>query len=59
MTTTVRVLIECDKTCEIKVIEPDGSISATYTPRELRPQEFTEVYIYGEQAVSIKEAGNF
>lgn len=55
MTTTVKVLIEGNKACEVKV---EGDTS----PREpvvVKPGQFTTMYIHGEQSVSVKETGDF
>lgn len=59
MTTTVHVLIQGNKNCEVKVIEADGSVSTGYPPREVAPGSFTMIGIHGEQQVSVKEVGVF
>lgn len=59
MTTTVKVLIEGNKKCEVKVIEGDGSDSKSYPPRNVMPGSFTTVGIHGEQKVSVVETGEF
>ena len=59
MTTTVRVLIEGNKKCEVKVIEGNGSDSTSYPPRDVMPGSFTTVGIHGEQKVSVIETGDF
>ena len=59
MTTTVRILIEGNKACEVKVIEADGAESKSYLPRVVPPGTFTTVGIHGEQTISVKETGNF
>ena len=59
MTITVKVLIEGNKKATVKVIEADGTDSASYPPRDVSPQTFTTVGIHGEQSVSVKETGDF
>jgi hypothetical protein len=59
MTTTVKVLIEGNKECEVKVINEDGSDSTGYPPRNIKPNTFTTIAIHGEQTVSVKEIGGF
>lgn len=59
MTTTVRVLIEGNKACEVKVVEADGSDSKHYPPRDVRPGGFTYVCIHGDQSVAVREIGEF
>lgn len=59
MTTTVRVMIEGNKKCEVKVIAEDGSDYQNYPPREVAPGSFTTVCIHGEQTVSVVEVGEF
>ena len=59
MTTTVRILIEGNKACEVKVIEENGADSTNYPPVEVLPKSFTTVCIHGEQTVSVKEIGGF
>lgn len=55
MTTTVRVLIEGNKACEVKV-EGQGTSD---TPTTVKPGSFTLKNIHGEQFVSVKEVGEF
>jgi hypothetical protein len=59
MTTTVKVLIEGNKKCEVKVIDADGSDSKGHPPRDVMPGSFTTVLIHGEQSVSVVETGEF
>jgi len=59
MTTTVKVLVEGNKKCEVKVIEENGSDSTTYPPRAVMPGSFTTVCIHGEQKVAVIETGDF
>ncbi len=64
MTTTVKVMIEGNKACEVKVIEPgkpDGP-SVVIVPAQIGVRAGTPpaiVQIYGEQSVSVKETGEF
>lgn len=57
MTTSVKILIEGNKACLVKVI-PDGD-GPTPPSIEVRPGCFTTVYIHGQQRVSIIEIGEF
>ena len=59
MTTTVKVLIEGNKKCAVKVVEADGNDSTGYPLRDVMPGSFTTVCIHGEQQVSVKEVGEF
>ena len=59
MTTTVKVLIEGNKKCEVKVLAEDGSDYPSYPPREVAPGSFTTVCIHGAQKVSVVEVGEF
>jgi hypothetical protein len=59
MTTTVRVLIEGNKECEVKVVLEDGTDSPSYPARNVKPGSFTTVGVHGEQTVSVKEVGDF
>ena len=59
MTTTVRVLIEGNKKCEVKVIEGNGTDNTNWPPRIIGPGSFTTVCIHGEQIVSVVEIGEF
>lgn len=55
MTTTVKILIEGNKACEVKV-EGQGTSD---TPVTIKPGQFTTKLIHGEQYVSVKETGEF
>lgn len=57
MTTTVKVLIEGNKACEVKV---EGN-EASFPPKTVQPGQFHTVYIHGEQRVSVVvvETGEF
>lgn len=55
MTTTVKVLIEGNKACEVKTIGPTEVGEAT----TVKPGTFTTKLIHGEQYVSVKEVGEF
>lgn len=59
MTTTVRVLIEGNKKCNVKVVEADGSDCPGFTPRDVMPGTFTIVCIHEDQRVSVREVGEF
>jgi hypothetical protein len=54
VTTTVRILIEGNKACEVKVEGNPGD-----TPTIVKPGSFTLKNIHGEQTVSVKETGDF
>ena len=55
MTTTVKILIEGNKACEVKV-EGQG---ASDTPTTVKPGNFTTKLIHGDQRVSVVEVGEF
>ena len=55
MTTTVKILIEGNKACEVKV-EGQGS---TDTPTTVKPGTFTTKLIHGDLQVTVKEVGEF
>lgn len=57
MTTTVRVLIEGNKACE--VYRSNGPDRQPESPVTVRPMAFTTLTISGEQAVVVKEIGEF
>jgi hypothetical protein len=59
MTTTVKVLIEGNKKCAVKVIQEDGSDSKSYPPRDVMPGSFASLGIHGGQLVSVIETGDF
>ena len=56
MTTTVKVLIEGNKACEVKVIQADCTDDQVST---VQPWTFTTKLIHGEQQVTVKETGDF
>ena len=56
MTTTVKVLIEGNKACEVKIEEPGKEPRAPVT---VKPGQFTTMLISGEQRVSVVEVGEF
>lgn len=55
MTTTVKVLIEGNKACEVKVTGQGTSD----TPTIVKPGSFTTKGIHGDQVVEVKETGDF
>ena len=59
MTTTVKILIEGNKQCIVKIVEADGTDSMNYPPRNVMPGCFTTVGIHGKQTVSVVEVGEF
>ena len=59
MTTTVTILIAGNKKCVAKVVEANGTDSTSYPERIVMPGSFTTVCVSGEQAVSVKETGDF
>ena len=59
MTTTVRVLIDGNKACTVKVVEADDKDSTGYPPRDVKPGGFATICIHGEQKVSVIETGEF
>lgn len=59
MTTTVHVLIQGNKECEVKVVLPDGSDWPHITPRLVKPQNWTTVTIHGDHSVKVTEVGEF
>lgn len=59
MTTTVRVLVEGNKKCEVKVVDAKGEDIPGDKAREVMPGSFTIVHIHGEQRVSVQETGGF
>lgn len=54
MTTTVKILIEGNKACEVKVEGNAGDAPVT-----VKPGSFTTKQIHGEQRVSVVEVGEF
>jgi len=59
MTTTVKILIEGNKKCSVRVIEEDLTDSKSFPARDVMPGSFTTVSIHGEQKVSVREEGEF
>ena len=69
MTTTVRILIEGNKACEVSVYDPDtekinngpGAIKAMNSdiPVKVMPGSFTTKLIHGKQIVCVKETGDY
>lgn len=57
MTTTVRVMIEGNKKVIAKVVEADGT--STATEKEIAPNSFASFLIHGEQRVEVQETGDF
>lgn len=55
MTTTVKVLIEGNKACEVRV----AGMESPDTPTIVKPGQFTTKHIHGEQRVSVVEVGEF
>lgn len=56
MTTTVKILIEGNKACEVKV-ESDGAEPGQIST--VKPGQFTTKLIHGDQRVSVVEVGPF
>ena len=59
MTTTVRILIEGNKACTVKVTGADGSDIPGFLSQIVKPNSFATVYIHGEQKVAVVETGDF
>lgn len=59
MTTTVQVLIEGNKACEVKVMGADGSDSKQWPTHILMPGTFVTRTISGPQILSVIEIGDF
>ena len=57
MTTTVKVLIEGNKACE--VYRSNGPNQRPDDPVTIKPGQFTTLHIHGEQSVVVKETGEF
>ena len=57
MATTVKVLIEGNKACEVYV--SNGPDAQPDTPKTVKPGEFTTCLIRGEKYVVVKETGEF
>lgn len=54
MTTTVKILIEGNKACEVKVEGNEGD-----QPVTVQPNNYTTKQIHGEQRVTVVEVGDF
>lgn len=59
MTTTVKILIEGNKACNVKVIGPIDPESAQSKGVEVKPGSFTTMYIHGDQVLVVQETGDF
>ena len=57
MTTTVKVLIEGNKACEVYVSNGDGK--EPEQPKTVQPGSFATMGIHGEKYVVVKEIGDF
>ena len=57
MTTTVKVLIEGNKACEVYV--SNGPEVPPDAPTTVKPGEFTSKLIHGDRYVVVKEVGEF
>lgn len=55
MTTTVKILIEGNKACEVCVSSPEKSQEATV----VLPGTFTTKLIHGNLQLTVKETGDF
>lgn len=58
MTTTVTVLIEGNKECEVKVVESGGT-TKEYSLKNIKPNTFTKFSIHGDAKIEVKEIGEF
>lgn len=56
MTTTVKILIEGNKACELQVTSGD---TPDPSPTIVKPGQFGTRFISGEQVLRIKETGEF
>lgn len=57
MTTTVKILIEGNKACEVGIVDaPDAPMRE---PVVVKPGSFVTKLISGEQSVRVKETGDF
>jgi hypothetical protein len=57
MTTTVKILIEGNKACEVYV--SNGPDSPPDAPITVKPGTFTTKLIHGDKYVVVKEVGEF
>jgi hypothetical protein len=59
MTVTVRILIEGNKACSVKILNEDGTESARHQPGEIKPNEFKSMIFSGSEIIQITEHGDF
>lgn len=59
MTTIVRVLIEGNKACNVKVIGTIDPASPQAVGVVVKPGSFTTMMIHGDQVVAVQETGEF
>ena len=61
MTTTVRILIEGNKVCEVQTIEilGDGAQRAAVPSTYVKPGQWVSRMVHGTQQVRITEVGEF
>ena len=59
MTTTVRVLIDGNKACNVKVIGPIDPASPYAIGVTVKPGAFATMSIHGDQVVAVQETGEF
>ena len=55
MTTTVKILIEGNKACNVKVIGPIDPDSPQAIGIEVNPGSFATMYISGDQVLAVQE----
>lgn len=55
MTTTVKILVEGNKACEVKLSGPEKTQEATI----VMPGTFTTKLIHGDLQLTVKETGDF
>lgn len=59
MTTTVKVLIEGNKACEVKVTGSVDPASPQAQGVKVMPNSFATMMIHGDQVLSVQETGEF
>lgn len=59
MTTTVRVLIDGNKACNVKVIGPIEPENPNALGVTIKPGQVATMQIHGDQAVAVQETGEF
>ncbi len=59
MTTTVKVLIEGNKACNVKVTGPVDPESSQAKGVTVKPGSFTTMLIHGDQVLAVQETGDF